>query len=462
LIQRTVRHPWFILPALAASALLAACQPATSATPTKQELRGLGTPLATQMKWANPPPMLIDKTKYYIATFRTAKGDFRVQFYADKAPFTVNNFVFLARQGFYNNTTFHRVIQDFMAQGGDPSGSGSGGPGYTFDDEINPDLKFDKPGVVAMANYGVNTNGSQFFITFKENPDLDGRYTIFGQVVSGMDVVKSLKLRDPSTSPTFLGDALYSVTIEESPINMLPPPTPTPTLKVPVMTPGQRSLATLEVTARADLFTGPPDMVINANHAYRAILTTTKGNLVFNLCTAEAPKSVNNFVVLARMGYWDNFPINYVERHKFLLTGEPNGMQDSDIGYTIPHEDGCSNEAGALGYWTAEGATESSASQIYILLVTNKALDGKYTAFGRLDDTDSLQLANTLTTDDEILSITIIDMGAAPAATQTPTPGPTRTETPTRTATPTQTSTPDLKAAASATPTSTPTATSTP
>jgi cyclophilin family peptidyl-prolyl cis-trans isomerase len=428
-MRRIIFNSWLILPALA---MLAACQPSMTITPTK-DLRGLGTPLVTQQKWANPPPMLIDQTKYYVATFKTEKGDFRIQLYADKAPFTVNNFVFLARQGYYNNTTFHRVIQDFMAQGGDPSGTGSGGPGYTFSDEIDEDMKFDKPGVLAMANYGANTNGSQFFITFKEYPELNGRYTIFGQVISGMDVVNALTLRDPGANPTTPGDAVYSVTIEETPINLLPPPTATATLNAPIQTPGVKSLATLAVTARGKLFTGAPEMVIDPTHAYRAMVMTTKGSLIFELCTAEAPKSVNNFVVLSQMGYWDNFPINYAERHKFILTGQPSGMQDSDIGYTIPHETGCSNQAGALGYWTTEGATESSAGQIYILMVTNTALDEKNTAFGRLVGAGALLLANTLTTADKIISITIVDAGIAPTVTQTPTPGPTRTATPTRT-----------------------------
>jgi cyclophilin family peptidyl-prolyl cis-trans isomerase len=458
LIRRLVRNPWSALAAAAAFVLLAACQ--STSTPTPQDLRGYGTPLLTPMKWVNPPPMLIDKTKYYIATFRTAKGDFRVQLYADKAPFTVNNFVFLARQGYYNNTTFHRVIKDFMAQGGDPTGTGSGGPGYTFDDEINPDLKFDKPGVLAMANYGANTNGSQFFITFDKQPDLDGRYTIFGQVISGMDVVKSITLRDPTTNPTTPGDALYSVTIEESPINLLPPPTVTPTPHIPQQTPSAKPLASLEVTARGDLFTGPPDMVIDPTHAYRAVIGTTKGALTFDLCTAQAPKSVNNFFVLARMGYWDNFPINYAERHKFLLTGQPAGIQTSDIGYTLPHEDGCPNEAGALGYWTAEGSEESSASQLYILLVTNTAL--KSTAFGRLSGADALLLANTLTADDKIISIMVTDLGVAPTATATGSPYPTATITPTRTITPTKTNTNPSGWTPSATETPSPTPTETP
>ena len=172
-------------------------------------------PTAQPLRWAVAPPMTIDPTKQYFATVKMAKGgQFVVQLYANKAPITVNSFVFLANQGFYNGVTFHRVIEGFMAQGGDPTGAGSGGPGYQFAYEPN-DLKFDKAGVVAMANTGpaTPTNGSQFFITFGPQPSLDGGYTIFGQVTSGMDVVNSITRRDPRTNPTFPGDAMASVTI---------------------------------------------------------------------------------------------------------------------------------------------------------------------------------------------------------------------------------------------------------
>jgi cyclophilin family peptidyl-prolyl cis-trans isomerase len=141
-------------------------------------------------------------------------GEFVIQLYPDKAPITVNSFVFLARQGYFDGTTFHRVLEGFMAQGGDPTGTGSGGPGYQFVNE-NSDLKFDKAGVVAMANSGPNTNRSQFFITFAPQPSLDGSYTIFGQVTSGMDVVNGITRRDPQTNPTFTGDAIQTVTITE-------------------------------------------------------------------------------------------------------------------------------------------------------------------------------------------------------------------------------------------------------
>jgi peptidylprolyl isomerase len=177
---------------------------------------GGATPYLTGTKqYSSAPPMLIDVTKQYFATVKMAKGgEFVIQLYPDKAPITVNSFVFLARQGFFDDTTFHRVLEGFMAQGGDPQGTGGGGPGYEFVNEVN-DLKFDKPGVVAMANAGPNTNGSQFFIMFNAYSLKESDYTIFGQVISGMDVVNAITRRDPQTNPTFTGDVIESITIEE-------------------------------------------------------------------------------------------------------------------------------------------------------------------------------------------------------------------------------------------------------
>jgi cyclophilin family peptidyl-prolyl cis-trans isomerase len=166
-------------------------------------------------QYSSAPPMLIDPKKQYTATVKMTKGgEFVIQLYADKAPITVNSFVFLARQGYFDGVTFHRVLEGFMAQGGDPTGTGGGGPGYAFVNE-NSDLTFDKAGVVAMANAGPDTNGSQFFITFGPTPNLNGGYTIFGQVISGMDVVNGLTRRDPNQNPNFLGDEIASITITE-------------------------------------------------------------------------------------------------------------------------------------------------------------------------------------------------------------------------------------------------------
>jgi cyclophilin family peptidyl-prolyl cis-trans isomerase/protein-disulfide isomerase len=162
------------------------------------------------------PAFNLDPSRQYLATIHTVKGDIVVQLYADKAPLAVNSFIFLARNGWFDGVTFHRVIPGFVAQAGDPSGTGRGGPGYVFRDEVSPDLKYDRPGLVGMANSGPDTNGSQFFITFAPEAKLDGKYTIFGQVLQGMDVVESLTPRDPSQAANLPpGDKIINVTIEE-------------------------------------------------------------------------------------------------------------------------------------------------------------------------------------------------------------------------------------------------------
>ena len=150
--------------------------------------------------------MQIDPAKTYFATIKTNKGHMRLKLHADKAPMTVNNFVFLAREGFYDGVTFHRVIKDFMIQGGDPTGTGRGGPGYRFPDEIHPDLRHDGPGVLSMANAGPNTNGSQFFITHVATPWLDGKHTVFGQLVEGFDTLYAIEQ----------GDLIETIEIEET------------------------------------------------------------------------------------------------------------------------------------------------------------------------------------------------------------------------------------------------------
>ncbi len=149
-------------------------------------------------QYSSPPEMSIDPNLTYSATIKTAGGDIVLRLYADKAPNTVNNFVFLARDGFYDGVIFHRVIENFMAQTGDPTGTGTGGPGYQFEDEFHPDLRHDGPGVLSMANAGPGTNGSQFFITHIETDWLDDKHSVFGYVSSGMEVVLAIPVRDPS------------------------------------------------------------------------------------------------------------------------------------------------------------------------------------------------------------------------------------------------------------------------
>jgi peptidyl-prolyl cis-trans isomerase B (cyclophilin B) len=156
-------------------------------------------------QWSQPPEMRIDPAKNYRATIETNKGTIVLEFYPTYAPKTVNNFVFLAREGFYDGIAFHRVISNFVIQGGDPTGTGGGGPGYRFEDEVRGNPLKHETGVISMANAGANTNGSQFFITHSPQPHLDGKHTVFGKVIQGQDVVNAIKQ----------GDVMQKVTIEE-------------------------------------------------------------------------------------------------------------------------------------------------------------------------------------------------------------------------------------------------------
>ena len=166
-------------------------------------------------RFNKPPAMQIDPAIRYQATLRTDRGEIVLDLWADRAPRTVNNFVFLARNGFYDGVAFHRVIKNFMAQGGDPTGTGSGGPGYQFEDEFHPELRHDGPGVLSMANSGPNTNGSQFFITHVATPWLDDKHSVFGRVASGMQTLLAIPERDPSkkNSPAV---TIQSIEIRES------------------------------------------------------------------------------------------------------------------------------------------------------------------------------------------------------------------------------------------------------
>jgi cyclophilin family peptidyl-prolyl cis-trans isomerase len=168
-------------------------------------------------KWSTPPEMKIDPKLDYKAILHTDKGDIRINLFEELVPRTVNNFVFLSEEKFYDGTIFHRVILNFMIQGGDPTGTGTGGPGYHFKDEFHSDLKHNKPGILSMANAGPNTNGSQFFITHVPTPWLDGKHAVFGEVEDGMDVVYSIPARDPSNinAPAVKINAIEIITLEK-------------------------------------------------------------------------------------------------------------------------------------------------------------------------------------------------------------------------------------------------------
>lgn len=190
--------------------VLTSCAKAEVKTPAVNEAapavkEAAPIPMTTGRKqYTAPPPMTIDTKKQYTATIKTNKGDLTLDLFASDVPKTVNNFVFLAREGFYNGTTFHRVIAGFMAQGGDPTGTGMGGPGYSFADEFSPQ-RTHVTGALSMANAGPNTNGSQFFITYAPQPHLNGKHSVFGQLTSGTDVLQKI----------VSGDTIISITIQE-------------------------------------------------------------------------------------------------------------------------------------------------------------------------------------------------------------------------------------------------------
>jgi cyclophilin family peptidyl-prolyl cis-trans isomerase len=168
-----------------------------------------------QQSYDGPPEMQLEEGAEYHAVFDTEKGRIRARLFSEEAPVTVNNFVFLARDGYFDGTTFHRVIKDFMVQGGDPTGTGTGGPGYRIPDEFGPNLRHDKPGILSMANAGPDTGGSQFFITYAATPHLDGRHAIFGEVVEGMDTLNAIRERDPQRDRQ-PGDRIEQVEIEQT------------------------------------------------------------------------------------------------------------------------------------------------------------------------------------------------------------------------------------------------------
>ena len=194
---------------LSALPFIASCGAGTPAPQPSPE----PTPPPKKKSYSAPPSMMIDTSKNYTAIIETEKGNLVLELFAKDVPITVNNFVFLSREGFYDGSTFHRVIPGFMAQGGDPTGTGMGNAGYRFNDEFTSHTH--EAGALSMANAGPNTNSCQFFITFAPQHMLDGRHAVFGQLTKGMDVLKKLTPRDPSQNPNFVGDKIVRITIEE-------------------------------------------------------------------------------------------------------------------------------------------------------------------------------------------------------------------------------------------------------
>ncbi len=400
---------------VAAPAVAVPIQPAGSRAAAQLE------PQARNGMYTAPPEMSIDLSKVYYATLKTEKGDIRVQLFADRVPVTVNNFVFLAREGFYDNTTFHRVLDNFMAQAGDPTGTGSGGPGYQFQDEFVPGLGFDRPNLLAMANSGPRTNGSQFFITFAPTDWLNNLHTIFGEVISGQEVLDQITRRDPGQNPTEPGDALLTIEIEEGdssvlPTPMPPPPTPTPFAPSSIapsdLTAGDKPLAQLSMEERTDYFNAAPEMVIDLASTYTASIVTSKGTMTVTLDSAGAPVSVNNFVLLASLGFYDGTPVNEVTPEQVAIIGAPANVPSSHAGYFFGGEVGSTQtwDMGSLAFLPAQdpltGELVSISSQILIALTPPPVeANAQLSFFGQV--VEGLDVLTSLANGDTIVEVKV-------------------------------------------------------
>lgn len=354
-------------------------------------------PSVRESAYSGAPAMQIDTDKHYVATIKTEKGDIVVELFDDEVPTTVNNFVFLARDGFYDGTTFHRVLPGFMAQGGDPTGTGTGGPGYRFADEFSPSLSHDRVGTLSMANSGPNTNGSQFFITYAPTTWLDDRHTVFGRVIAGLDVLFSLSERDPEKA-TAPGDLIETIVIEErtDPVTSQIPPNE----EIPVPE---------EPRARYGMYPRPPEMRIDPTKSYTATLSTAKGEIVLRLAVDAAPVTVNNFVFLAQQGFYDGLTFHRVEPGFVIQGGDPLGTGEGGPGYVLPAEIGLPHEVGAVAMARLPDRGNprrmSSGSQFYIALDALPQLDGGYTVFGTV--VAGMDVVETIAVGDVIEQVTI-------------------------------------------------------
>ena len=346
--------------------------------PIRSDPEMLQDPKVRDGMYSSPPVMTIDPDKVYLATFETEKGNIVIELYAREVPNTVNNFVFLAREGFYDNTTFHRVISGFMAQGGDPTGTGRGGPGYKFADEFVAALKHDGPGVLSMANSGANTNGSQFFITLAATPWLDGAHTVFGKVVEGLDVLDAISLRDPARAST-PGDLIRTIRIEEATASQLPEPA----LEVLVV-PGEIEMPD-DPRLRNNLYPARPAMVIDTTKDYLATFKTDKGDIVVELFDDEVPNTVNNFVFLAREGFYDNTTFHRVIANFMAQGGDPTGTGTGGPGYKFEDEFVSTLKHDGPGTLSmANAGANTNGSQFFITFTATSWLDGAHTVFGKV------------------------------------------------------------------------------
>jgi cyclophilin family peptidyl-prolyl cis-trans isomerase len=284
-------------------------------------------------------------------------------------------------------------------------------------------LGFDREGLLAMANRGPDTNGSQFFITFAAATQLNGGYTIFGEVIEGKEVLPKITRRDPQQNPNFVGDTLYTVLIEEKESSVLPPPTPAPPTATPTQTPTPfapssvdnkaRPLAKITPEQRNHYFNTAPNMVIDPTKHYTATIKTGKGEIVIALFAKEAPIAVNNFVVLVNLGFYDGLPINQNSPGNVVVVGSPDNKPTGDVGYHFEPELSIpiSPTLGSVAYVPfreATGKITASGSQLVIAqLVPPAASSAQYSFFGKI--IKGVEVLAQLTTEDKFDQVTITE-----------------------------------------------------
>ncbi len=366
-------------------------------------------------RFSGPAAKYVQDNTIYIATLVTDKGNIMVELYQD-TPESLNNFVTLALNGFYDGLTFHRVEPGFVIQGGDPLGQGNGGPGYDIPAEIK---HYHPRGALAWARTGDEVNperkssGSQFYITLADTPFLDNQYTVFGYVIEGMDIADKIAV----------GDKIQRVDISKGEVSKLPTPGPTYTPTVaptPTITPTPfaptsqegRPLSEVEVAKRERYYNMPPSMTIDATKKYEATIETDKGNIVIELDPTVASQSVNNFFVLANLGFYDKMPVAYVQPNVYMVVGSPASQPDSDVGYSLPTESAVgatSIVTGTVAMYplqTDTGDYRISGSEFFIAFSATPETAVPMNVLGKV--TAGMDVAQKLAIGDLITKITVI------------------------------------------------------
>jgi cyclophilin family peptidyl-prolyl cis-trans isomerase len=345
--------------------------------------------------WNAPPENILEPGKIYVANIETEEGDIQVELLADAAPNNVNNFVVLANNGYYDGTRFFQVIPDtdapdgglIVAIGGDPSGTGTGTPGYVIEDELQEEA-FNDVGWLGSAQPDANRNGGAFFITLKPSPWLSAHFTPLGRIIGGQDVLDKFHALNPQENTDQQGMLIKRITISTTNKSLLPTPTPTPTPFAPPMPKDdERPLSKIPPVERNNYFNTPPAMQIDPEIDYQAVIRTEKGDIVLDLFEKQTPITVNNFVVLALLGYYDDTTFHRVIADFMAQGGDPTGTGAGSPGYTF--DDEIVNELrfdreGLLAM--ANRGYNTNGGQFFITLAETPWLNDKHTIFGEVID----------------------------------------------------------------------------